>query len=58
MCTTTVTKKETLTAIITFEPSYFNCDQQIVMRDEGAGRDIHNYAPAPYCVTQVVNSSL
>ena len=58
MCTTTVGKKETLTAIITFEPSYFNRDQQIVMRDEGAGRDIHNDPPSPYSITQAVNSSL
>ena len=58
MCTTTVPKKETLTVIITFEPSYFNRDQQIVMRDEGAGRDIHDDPTAPYCVTLAVNSSL
>ena len=30
-----------LSAIITFQPSYFDCDLQIAVRDEGTGRDIH-----------------
>ena len=39
------TKNKTLTAIITFELSYFNCDLQISMRDEGAEKDIDNKLP-------------
>ena len=46
-----------LTAIFTFELSYFNCDMQIAMRDEGAGRNIDNEPPL-HSVTQAVNSSL
>ena len=46
-CTSAVAKKtnKTLTAIITFELSYFNCDLQISMRDEGAEKDIDNKLP-------------
>ena len=46
-CTNAVAKqkKKALTAIIMFELSYFNCDQQIAMCDEGAGRDNDNKPP-------------
>ena len=38
-------KNETVTAITTPELSYFNCDLQIAIRDEGAGMDIDNEPP-------------
>ena len=38
-------KKKRLTAIITFEPNYSNCDLRIAMRDEGAKTDIDNEPP-------------
>ena len=34
-----------LSAIITFQPIYFDCDLQIAMFDEGARRDIRNKPP-------------
>ena len=50
-----------LTAIITFERSYFNFDLQIAMRNEGAGSDINYISPSttsPLSFAQAVNSSL
>ena len=58
-CTSTVVAKKqtkTLTTIIAFELSYFNCDLQITMRDEAAERG-HRKRTASHSVTQVVNSS-
>ena len=39
-------RTKTLTTIITFELSYFNCDHQIAMRDKEAGWEI-DYEPPP-----------
>ena len=49
--------KKTLTAIITFELSYFNCDLQIAVHDEGSRKE-HRQRTAPHSVSQAVNISL